>query len=193
MVKKINKNSTLITLVIVFGIISGIFILGFYQKTFQLFGLSTVQLKGGQMKITSVFENNGQIPSKYTCDGQDLAPELTISDVPAAAKELVLIVDDPDAPIGTFVHWVLYNIPANTTKIDEKNLPTGTKQGFSDFRRNGWGGPCPPNGEHRYFFKLYAIDKTLDMPEGASKSKIENAIKGHIIEQAQLIGLYKRK
>lgn len=151
------------------------------------------KIKVGKMKITSVFENNGQIPSKYTCDGQDLAPELNISDVPEGTKELVLIVDDPDAPIGTFVHWVLYNIPSSTTKIDEKNLPSGVKQGFSDFRRNGWGGPCPPNGEHRYFFKLYALDKELDMPEGASKAKIENAIKGHVIEQAQLIGLYNRK
>lgn len=151
------------------------------------------KIKGGKMKITSVFENNGQIPSKYTCDGQDLAPELMISDVPEGAKELVLIVDDPDAPIGTFVHWVLYNIPSNTTKIDNKNLPKGAKQGFSDFRRNSWGGPCPPYGEHRYFFKLYAIDKTLELAVGAKKAQVENAIKGHVIEQAQLIGLYKRK
>lgn len=193
MVKNIKKNSILITLVIVFGIISGILVSGFNKKTFQPLNRSPVQPKGGQMKITSVFENNGQIPSKYTCDGQDLAPELTISDIPTGTKELVLIVDDPDAPVGTFVHWVLYNIPANTAKIDEKNLPQGVKQGFSDFRRNGWGGPCPPNGEHRYFFKLYAINKTLDLPEGASKSKVENAIKGHVIEQVQLIGLYKRK
>lgn len=178
------------SLIIVFLILSVIYI----NKNFYLpLTIHYSQTIGGQMKITSVFENNGQIPSKYTCDGQDLAPELRISDIPASTKELVLIVDDPDAPIGTFVHWILYNIPANTTKIEEKNLPNGVKQGFSDFRRNGWGGPCPPNGQHRYFFKLYAIDKVLDMPEGASKAKIENAIKEHIIEQAQLIGLYKRK
>lgn len=183
------KKLVLLTFLIIVFLVFGVIV----RKTFQPFNSSTVQPIGGKMKITSVFENNGQIPSKYTCDGQDLAPELMISDVPEGTKELVLIVDDPDAPIGTFVHWVLYNIPSNTTKIDNKNLPTGTKQGFSDFRRNGWGGPCPPSGEHRYFFKLYALDKTLDLAAGAKKAQVENAIKGHVIEQAQLIGLYKRK
>lgn len=151
------------------------------------------QIKGDKMKITSVFEHNGNIPSIYTCDGQDLAPELLISGVPAEAKELALIVDDPDAPIGTWVHWVLYNIPVNITKIDEKNLPQGVKQGRTDFGRVGWGGPCPPNGEHRYFFKLYAIDKILELPLGATKEQVEHAIHNHIIESTELIGLYKRK
>ena len=145
------------------------------------------------MKLTTVFTNNEKIPSKYTCDGDDLAPELTISDVPENSKELVLIVDDPDAPMGTWVHWLLYNIPTDTTKIDNKNLPSGVKEGFTDFKRLGWGGPCPPYGEHRYFFKLYAIDKILDLPEGATKAKLEVAIEGHIIEKTQLIGLYQRK
>ena len=148
--------------------------------------------KGVHMKLTTVFEHNGNIPSIYTCDGKDLAPELNISDVPAAAKELVLIVDDPDAPMGTWVHWVLYNIPTTTTKIDNKNLPHGTKQGMTDFGRIGWGGPCPPNGQHRYFFKLYAIDKKLDLPDGLTKKEIENAIKSHIMEKTEIIGLYKR-
>ena len=95
--------------------------------------------------------------------------------------------------MGTWVHWLLYNIPVDTTKIDNKNLPSGVKQGFTDFKRLGWGGPCPPYGEHRYFFKLYAIDKTLDLPEGATKPKLEAAINGHVIEKAELIGLYQRK
>jgi len=148
--------------------------------------------KEANMKITSVFEHNTNIPSIYTCDGDDLAPELTITEVPDGTKELVLIVDDPDAPIGTFVHWVLYNIPPTTTKIDNRNLPKGAKQGHTDFGRNSWGGPCPPSGVHRYFFKLYAIDKTLEFKEGVKKRQIENEIEEHIIEKAELIGLYKR-
>lgn len=144
------------------------------------------------MKLTSVFEHNSNIPSEYTCDGQDLAPILSIFEVPTGAKELVLIVDDPDAPVGTFVHWVLYNIPPSIQKIDNANLPVGVKQGMTDFGRIGWGGPCPPSGVHRYFFKLYAIDKVLDLPEGLTKLQVEKAAREHIIEKTELIGLYKR-
>lgn len=149
-------------------------------------------VKEGNMKITSVFEHNGNIPSKYTCDGQNAAPELIISEVPSNAKSLVLIVDDPDAPMGTWVHWLLYNIPVNTTKIDALNLPPVAKQGTTDFETIGWGGPCPPSGTHRYFFKLYAIDKELDLPQGVTKPQLEKEIKDHILEKAELIGLYKR-
>jgi Raf kinase inhibitor-like YbhB/YbcL family protein len=145
------------------------------------------------MKITSVFAHNENIPSEYTCDGKDLAPVLIISDVPSNTQELVLIVDDPDAPMGTFVHWLLYNLPANTIKIDNKKLPAVAKQGFSDFGRIGWGGPCPPSGTHRYFFKLYAIDKKLDLPIGATKPDLEKATSGHVIEKTELIGVYNRK
>jgi len=144
------------------------------------------------MKLTTVFKHNEKIPSVYTCDGEDLAPELTISDVPAETKELVLIVDDPDAPMGTWVHWLVYNMPATTTKIDAKNLPTGAKEGMTDFGKRGWGGPCPPSGTHRYFFKLYALDKTLDLQTGLTKAQLERAIKNHVIEKDELIGLYKR-
>lgn len=145
------------------------------------------------MKISTVFNHNEQIPSVYTCDGKDLAPELTISDVPAEAKELALIVDDPDAPMGTWVHWLVYNMPATTIKIDAKNLPQGAKEGITDFGKVGWGGPCPPSGTHRYFFKLYALDKALDLQVGLTKTQLEKAIKNHIIEKEELIGLYKRK
>lgn len=150
------------------------------------------KIKEGNMKLTTVFANNESIPSKYTCDGQDAAPELNISDIPSDAKSLVLIVDDPDAPMGTWVHWLLYNIPVTITKLDAKNLPKEAEQGMTDFGRIGWGGPCPPSGTHRYFFKLYAVDKVLDLPAGATKSQLEQAIKDHIIEKAELIGLYKR-
>lgn len=149
--------------------------------------------KEGNMKITTVFEHNGNIPSEYTCDGKDAAPLLTIFEVPEKAKELVLIVDDPDAPMGTWVHWVVYNIPVDTKEIDAKNLPTEAKQGMTDFGRIGWGGPCPPNGTHRYFFKLYAIDKKLTLLAGATKIQVENEIKQNVIEKAEIIGLYKRK
>lgn len=146
----------------------------------------------GHMRITTVFGNNGNIPSEYTCDGQDLAPELTISGVPQNAKSLALIVDDPDAPMGTWVHWVLYNIPTNIGIINAQALPPDVKQGMTDFGRIGWGGPCPPSGIHRYFFKLYAIDTILDLPEGITKSQLETAINKHIIEKTELIGLYQR-
>lgn len=151
------------------------------------------KIKEGNMKLTTVFANGERIPSKYTCDGEDSAPELTISDVPKEAKSLALIVDDPDAPMGTWVHWVLYNIPPNTQKIDAKSLSKEVKQGITDFGRTGWGGPCPPFGEHRYFFKLYAVDTILDLPQGATKAQLEHAIKNHIIEKSEIIGLYKRK
>lgn len=145
------------------------------------------------MKLTTVFANNEKIPSRYTCDGEDLAPELIISEVPERAKELVLIVDDPDAPMGAWVHWILYNIPADTKKINNNGLPQGVKQGMTDFGKIGWGGPCPPSGEHRYFFKLYAIDKVLDLPSQATKIQLEALMREHIIEETQLIGLYKRQ
>lgn len=154
--------------------------------------MQILNAKEGNMKLTTVFEHNQIIPSKYTCDGENLAPELTVSEIPQNAKSLVLIVDDPDAPVGTWVHWVVYNIPTSVTKIDAKNLPKESKQGITDFGRIGWGGPCPPSGTHRYFFKLYAIDTVLDLAEGATKAQVENAIKDHIIEKAELIGLYKR-
>lgn len=188
--QKSKKLILIIILIIVFLGVSVIYIKGSFPS---LFTLHSSPVKGGSMKLISDFEHNGNIPSVYTCDGEDLAPELTISEVPKSAKELVLIVDDPDAPMGTWVHWILYNIPIDTTKINNKNLPARVKQGMTDFGRIGWGGPCPPNGTHRYFFKLYAIDKSLNLPEGATKMQVENEIKGHIIEKTELIGLYERK
>ena len=142
------------------------------------------------MKLTSpVFGNNELNPEKYTCQGTDINPPLIIDDIPKDAKSLALIVDDPDAPGMTWVHWVVFDIPT-TSKIDENSIP-GT-QGINDFGRNNYGGPCPPSGTHRYFFKLYALDTELNAREGISKKELEKAMHGRILDHAELIGLYKR-
>lgn len=145
------------------------------------------------MKITSLaFSNGGEIPSEFTCDSSDVSPPLTISDVPSNAKSLVLIMDDPDAPVGTWDHWVVFNISPATKEISKGTEPKGTG-GRNSWGRTGYGGPCPPSGTHRYFFKLYALDATLSLPEGSAKKDLEKAMQGHILAQAQLVGLYKRK
>jgi len=143
------------------------------------------------MRIKSpVFENNKMIPADYTCDGRDINPALSLEEIPANAKSLTLIVDDPDAPGGMWVHWVVFDIPI-TPDIKENSIPG--KQGNNDFRRKNYGGPCPPFGTHRYFFKIYALDKELGLNEGISKKDLENAMLGHVLSKAELIGLYKRK
>ena len=138
---------------------------------------------------SSAFENNKLIPSKYTCDGEDVNPPLTIEGVPDGAKSLVLIVDDPDAPMGTFDHWVVWNIPP-TSKIEENAVP-GT-EGVNDFRKRSYGGPCPPYGTHRYFFKVYALDTKLDLSPNSRKKDVEKAMQGHVLAKGELIGLYRR-
>ncbi len=146
------------------------------------------------LKLTSpAFKHNGLIPSKYTCDGSDINPSLTIAGAPPGAKSLALIVDDPDAPAGTWVHWVIWNISPKTAEIGEDAVPSGATQGTNDFRRRGYGGPCPPSGTHRYFFKLYALDTVLDLGGSTTKAALERAMKGHIMEQTEMVGLYKRK
>jgi len=146
------------------------------------------------MKISSpAFEENSKIPEKYTCDGENVNPPLKIEGIPKEAKSLVLIVDDPDAPMGTFLHWLVWNIPPETNFIEENSLPEGAVQGRNDFGKENYGGPCPPFGTHRYFFKVYALDKVLNLPEGSSLKEVEEVMKGHILDQAQLIGFYQRK
>ncbi len=145
------------------------------------------------MKITSsTFAHNNQIPSKYTCDGNNFSPPLQFSEVPGQAKSLALICDDPDAPGKTWVHWTAWNIDPKTTEIGEGKVPQGATQGLTDFGEVGYGGPCPPSGTHRYFFKLYALDTTLDIPYEARKEDLEKTMEGHIIEQADLVGTYSR-
>lgn len=146
------------------------------------------------MKLTSTaFETNGPIPSQYTCDGQNVSPQLVIGDVPPAAKSLALIVDDPDAPAGDWVHWLVWNIDPKTAEIREGAVPPGAVQGRTDFGNNRWGGPCPPSGVHHYQFKLYALDATLDLPENAAKKDLEKAMEEHTVEQYTLVGTYQRR
>jgi hypothetical protein len=154
------------------------------------------------MKLTSPnFEHQQEIPQKYTCDGEDISPTLEWSDVPEGTQSLALIVDDPDAPDPanpkmTWVHWVLYNIPADVRSLPEgltaKDLPAGTLQGVNDWNRTGYGGPCPPIGRHRYFHKLYALDGVLPDLNQPTKAKLEDAMGGHILAEVELIGLYQR-
>jgi Raf kinase inhibitor-like YbhB/YbcL family protein len=151
------------------------------------------------MRITSpAFQEGGTVPQTFTCDGKDSSPQLEWSGVPASAKSLALICDDPDAPRGTWVHWVLFNIPTSANGLPEavpmqKNLQDGSIQGTNDFGKIGYGGPCPPPGKpHRYFFKLYALDTTLGLDPGATKKQLESAMKGHILAEGQLMGTYGR-
>jgi hypothetical protein len=146
---------------------------------------------------SSAFKEGGLIPRKHTCDGADVSPPLAWTGVPEGAKSLALISDDPDAPMGTWVHWVLYNLPVNAQLLPEavppdKELTSGARQGRNDFRRIGYGGPCPPGGTHRYFFKLYALDTLLDLQPGATKADLVKAMEGHILAQGQLMGKYSR-
>ena len=142
------------------------------------------------------FVNEGEIPQKHTCEGPDVAPLLEWSGAPAGTKSFVLIVDDPDAPDPkapkmTYVHWVLYDIPTSATRLDGKT-PQGAHDGLNDWKRTGYGGPCPPIGRHRYYFKLYALDSTLGDLGRATKSSVEAAMKGHVLEQATLMGTYQK-
>lgn len=147
---------------------------------------------------TTAFSEGSAIPKKHTCDGADLSPALTWSNIPAGTKSLALIADDPDAPVGTWTHWILWNVPPNTTALPEGvpkdgTLSDGARQGRNDFKRIGYGGPCPPPGKpHRYFFKLYALDSTLDVKAGASRKELEHAMESHILSHAELMGRYGR-
>lgn len=150
---------------------------------------------------STAFQHNGEIPAQYTCEGDDIAPALSWVEVPAGAASLALVMDDPDAPDPkapkmTWVHWVLYNIPASATGLKEgispRDLPSGTLEGLNDWKRTGWGGPCPPKGRHRYFFKLYALDIVLPDLKHPVKSKLEAAMDGHVVAKTELIGTYEK-
>ncbi len=147
---------------------------------------------------SEAFKDGETIPVEYTCDGKNISPALLWEGIPAGAKSIALIMDDPDAPGGMFVHWVLYNIPASTRKLPEgmpknETLGDGSRQGMTDFGRVGYGGPCPPKGTHRYYFKIHALDTMLSLQPGASKKQLEDAMKGHILEQGELMGRYERQ
>lgn len=144
------------------------------------------------------FSQGADIPRKFTCDGPDLSPALNWTEPPTGTHSLAIIMDDPDAPVGTWVHWVLYDLPASTRELAEGRakkdvLDNGGRQGRNDFGRIGYGGPCPPPGKaHRYFFKLYALDAPTDLKSSATKADLERAMKGHVLAQAELMGRYKR-
>lgn len=145
------------------------------------------------------FQDGGEIPAAFTCEGRDLSPALTFSGVPAEAKSLALIVDDPDAPDPaapkmTYVHWVLFDLPPDTAGLPEgvTSLPAGAKDGLNDWRRTGYGGPCPPIGRHRYFFKLYALDTTLSHLDRPTKAELLAAMQGHVLAEAQIVGTYQK-
>ncbi len=146
------------------------------------------------MKLESTaFAANALIPSKYTCDGENISPPLAWNDLPTGTQSIALIVDDPDAPQRTFVHWVVYDIPATVSQLPEQIASNDFQgvQGKNDFGKLGYGGPCPPTGTHRYFFKLYALDKKLGLTTGATKEQVLTAMEGHVLGQAELIGQYK--
>jgi len=152
-----------------------------------------------EIKVTSTaFQQNQAIPRGYTCDGSNVSPPLEWTGVPKSAKTLAIIADDPDAPAGTWVHWVLYNLPADKIGIIEntpmtETLSGGGMQGMNDFRKIGYGGPCPPSGSHRYFFKLYALDSELPLQPRATKADLEKAMQEHVVAQGELMGTYRRQ
>jgi Raf kinase inhibitor-like YbhB/YbcL family protein len=164
-------------------------------------GKSFAQEKGGTMSLqisSTAFSAGETIPKRFTCDGQDVSPQLKWNDPPANTQSIALIIDDPDAPVGTWVHWVLYDLPASARELPEgvakqEQLSSAARQGRNDFGAIGYSGPCPPPGKpHRYFFKLYALDAKLGLKAGATKADVERAMKSHILAQTQLIGKYGR-
>jgi Raf kinase inhibitor-like YbhB/YbcL family protein len=163
-------------------------------------GLSPLSSGGTDVAITltsSAFTEGAMIPRKHTCDAEDISPDLKWAGVPQDAKSLALICDDPDAPVGTWVHWVLFNLPADVTALPaglpaDAVLYNSARHGKNDFRKLGYGGPCPPGGTHRYYFKLYALDTVLTLQSGSTKAELLAAMKGHILAEAQLMGKYKR-
>ena len=172
-----------------------------YRQYYQ----SRSTIGGSTMNLTltsSAFADNGEIPARYTCEGQDLSPELAWSGLPEGTRSLALIVDDPDAPDPaaprmTWVHWVLYNIPPDSGGLPESadadNLPEGTLEGLNDWQRTGYGGPCPPIGRHRYFHKLYALDTVLPDLRQPTKAQLEKALQGHILGYTELVGTYQKQ
>jgi len=187
------KKNTLIFSVVIAALFIGAAVYAYFQfipaKPETILPITNLS-----MKLTSpAFSADSEIPSKYTCDGMDISPPLIIDGVPAGAKSLVLIVDDPDAPVGDWVHWLVWNIKPDTKEIAENSLPAGAVQGTTDFGKPGWGGPCPPFGIHHYQFKLYALDAELSLSQSTKKADLEKAVSPHTIDSTLLVGLYQRK
>lgn len=192
---KSQEKFLIISLIILIFLGGGIF--WYFQKTSQRPPQENLQPKFNSittMKLSSpVFENNGFIPAKYTCDGEDINPPLTIAGAPKETESFVLIIDDPDAPMGTWDHWIVWNIEPTISQIQENQVPSEAVEGLNDFKRHSYGGPCPPSGVHHYHFKLYALDKKLDIAPSSKKEDVEKAMENSILGQTELIGLYRRK
>jgi Raf kinase inhibitor-like YbhB/YbcL family protein len=165
-------------------------------------GQNSIAQKGDEkvaiVITSSAFKEGGMIPAKYTCDGQNISPPLKWEQVPQGTKSFALICDDPDAPLGTWVHWVMWNIPTEANGLSEnilpaKELPDGSKQGINSSRKQGYSGPCPPGGTHRYYFKIYALDEKLNLPPASAKQDLLDAMKGHILAEGSLMGKYRRQ
>lgn len=157
-------------------------------------GLSQESGKGITLKVASpAFENNKNIPSKYGCDGSNVNPPIRIENVPPGTKSMALLFDDKDAPRGTYVHWVLWNLDSSVKEIKESSVPEGAVQGMNDFKKNSYGGPCPPTRPHKYALIVYALDARLDLDRKSGKADLEKAMEGHIIARGQLMGVYKRE
>lgn len=188
------KRFTVLALVIigVGGIVAGVYLRQQKREVLPVTPTETTPSRRVFMLKSRAFENNGSIPERYTCDGVNISPPLTISGVDPQAKSLALIVDDIDTPRGTWVHWLVWNIPPQTTEIAEGALPAGASQGVTGFGENAYGGPCPPSGSHRYIFRLYALDIVLALSAAEKKPDLEDAMNGHVLEFTQLLGRYSR-
>lgn len=166
----------------------------FLQVFVFSFAMGQTVTKGEALKVSSsAFENGGKIPTEYTCDGKNVNPPLKIESVPPNTKSLALVFDDVDAPRGSYVHWIVWNIDPGLKEIRENSVPEGSVQGMNDFKKRSYGGPCPPGRAHKYVSKIYALDILLSLNPNSTKKDLEKAMEGHILSQAQVTGLYKRK
>jgi len=176
--------------IVVVVVIIGIFFLVKYSNDTTS---SNINTKNFMNLSSSVFTNGETIPEKYTCDGEDISPVININGVPKNTKDIVLIFDDPDSPSGTWTHWTIWNIPPETNQIKENSVPDGVTEGMTSFGNIGYGGPCPGSGVHRYFFKIYAMDKVVNLDRGASIEELEKEIEEGVIDKAEIMATYGRK
>ncbi len=171
-----------------------ILIMFFLQVFLFSYAMGQSTTKTGELRISSpAFENGGEIPKKYTCDEANVNPSLKVENVPPNTKSLALVFDDIDAPRGTYVHWILWNMEPSVKEIKENSVPEGAVQGVNDFKKRHYGGPCPPGRAHKYVFRIYALDTLLNLNPNGTKKDLEKVMEGHIISRAQLTGLFKRK
>lgn len=193
-----NSRKIILLILIILSTSFGTFVLivGFSEKFLRVEEGIKIESKKeeifGMKLISPAFEENNTIPKRYTCDGENVSPPLEIINIPKETKSLALIVYDPDAPGGDWTHWLIWNLSPGLDKLNEDQVPIRAVQGTNDFGEQNYKGPCPPSGTHRYFFKIYALDINLNLPVGVKRKDLESGIQGHILDQATLVGLYKR-